>query len=131
MSHAHETDSHRRRNGSRLYPSLEWHGQIPHPIPAPIATGSVPGASHKKAGPVLASLGVGTGDPTPPGSLFKESAKVSGMNTPDAYGALIDVLGQSLNPTASFGPTPPGLSVKSLTPGCSQGTTGGGHKICF
>jgi hypothetical protein len=92
-----------------------------------IGAGGVP----QKAGPVLESLGVGTGNPTPPGSLFKDSAKVPGMNTPDAYGALLDVLGQTLNPPATFGPTPPGMGVKSLTPGCSQGTTGGGHKICF
>jgi hypothetical protein len=58
-------------------------------------------------------------EPLTPGAVFNNAkdAAPKGTNTPDAYGgALDDFFG-----TNAFKPTPPGLGVKSATPGCSNG----------
>jgi hypothetical protein len=71
-----------------------------------------------------------SGDPITPGSVFSGVAKVPHVNTPDAYGNLIDATIAPLLGVSPFGPTPPGLGTKTFTPGCSAGVTAGGHRIC-
>jgi hypothetical protein len=78
----------------------------------------------------------GYGNPVTPGSVFRETAKVSGSNNPDAYGVLIDAVTAPLLGAEPFGPTPPGVGIKTFTPGCSHGRhltlegTAGGTSIC-
>ena len=70
-----------------------------------------------------------SGDPAPPGrAFFRDLAKLPG-NTPTAVGEFETGLwathdlanGDSVQRV--WGPTPPGLALKPLTPGCDQGHT--------
>ena len=98
-----------RRNGrfrSRHHPSGNGIGQ-----------GGVP----KRVGAVADQFGTNPnpGQPLPPGTLFSQLAKAKdpGTSLPDAYGA---ALNQQLQ-TDQLTHTPPGLGVKTVTPGCSHG----------
>jgi hypothetical protein len=89
-----------------------------------IGAGGVP----RKTGEVADSFGTNPnpGSPVTPGSIFSGFAGVPGSNVPDAYGdALNGLLGATV-----FSPTPPGLGVKTVTHGCTSGTTAGGQKLC-
>lgn len=84
----------------------------------------IPGA----AGDVADAFGTNPnpGEPVTPGAVFNIAKdNYAGRNTPEQYGnALEDILG------TDFGPVPPGLGVKSATPACSSGRTGGGLGLC-
>jgi len=74
--------------------------------------------------PALRNLNLnGTGNPSPPGSMHSIFAKKAG-NTPDATGAFVDFVYKNylgFNTAFSNTKLPPGLTVKSLTPGCASG----------
>ena len=88
----------------------------------------------------------GTGLPVPPGKLFNEGKdqfktdpltgkNIPGVSTPDAFQAFVggvyrDYLGA--DPAASPNGFAPGHATKSLTPGCSRGSTGivNGTSVC-
>ena len=74
-------------------------------------------------------------DPITPGSVFSGLAKNKdpGVKMPDAYGDLIDAVIAPVLGAAPFGSTPPGVGIKTFTPGCSSGrhlTTNGTASIC-
>ena len=67
----------------------------------------------------------GYGNPLTPGTLFNAAKDaVPGVSTPDAIGPFVDgfyLATQGL--VTDFGSTPPGMAVKTLTPGCKSGHT--------
>jgi hypothetical protein len=90
---------------------------------------------HGTGGPGIpneAKGAFGSPDPITPGSVFSQLAKAPG-NTPDAVGNFIN---RYYGGTTNFGPTSPGLAVKTFTPACTSGNTvsdpavGGGAPIC-
>jgi hypothetical protein len=70
-----------------------------------------------------------SGDPTPPGSVINGLAKLPG-STPVAGGEFESGLWGTHTLTSGeqiqtvWGPTPPGLGIKPVTPGCSHGRSG-------
>ena len=81
------------------------------------------------ANPSLPNLNPnGTGNPVPPGQAFNAAKdQYPGVSTPTAVGAFVD--NEFANylgiPGTAFGTDglPPGLAVKSFTPGCKSGHT--------
>jgi hypothetical protein len=74
----------------------------------------------------------GSDKPVTPGSVFSTIAKEPG-NVPTGTGAFIN---NFYGGTTNFGPTSPGLGVKTFTPACTSGNTvsdpavNGGGAIC-
>jgi hypothetical protein len=104
------------------------------------ATG--PGTPHE-IGATLDSANAnpnGPGQPVTPGQEFniaKDALKTGpGVSTPDAFGQFVNGFYASQGVTTTFGPTAPGLAVKTFTPGCTSGHTAtdpavnGGGSIC-
>ena len=97
----------------------------------PPGAGGVP----QEGGTFAYNHGAPTDDPVAPGSVFSGLAttKAPGVKMPDAYGVLIDAVIAPLLGAEPFGPTPPGVGIKTFTPGCSSGrhlTTNGTDSIC-
>ena len=104
----------------------------------PGSNASAPGSKGIGAGGIPKKLGTfvdtgitpsanPSGDPKPPGSaFFKDLAKLPG-STPVAVGQFETGLWATHTLTSGepvqtvWGPTPPGLALKPLTPGCSHG----------
>jgi hypothetical protein len=92
-----------------------------------IGAGGVP----RKVGEIGEVLGVNpSGAPVTPGSTFNQAKDLFPGNTPDAYGAFTDALIAPVLGDPPSGRTPPGMGVKTLTPGCNHGSTWGGHNTC-
>ena len=84
------------------------------------------GGLPAKTGELDAALGAGDGSPTTVGSAVSQAAKEPGTNAPEAVGNLVteffEVYGPPNGlPAYVYGPTPPGLQAKNLTPGCGHG----------
>jgi hypothetical protein len=87
------------------------------------ATG--PGMPHE-LGAFADSIGLnpnGQGQPIPPGQEINLAKAASpGVSTPVAVGTFINnVYAATGNPNTTFGPTAPGMAVKSFSPGCASG----------
>ena len=62
----------------------------------------------------------GTGNPLPPGKEFNFAKSLSpGVNTPMAIGNFVN----GFYGNTDFDKIPPGLAVKTFTPGCASGNT--------
>lgn len=95
----------------------------------PVGVGGVP----EKVGAVGDALGLnpnGTGNPLPPGTFIKTYLTPGALPenvgpVPENYGKLLGNYG------FAYGRTPPGMGPKAVTPGCDNGTTGGGAGLCL
>jgi hypothetical protein len=88
----------------------------------PSGNGLGQGGIPKRVGQIDDTLGTNINPPgenLTPGAVFNHAKDLvpSAGNTPDAYGGSLD----AFFGTDAFTPTPPGLGVKSATPGCSNG----------
>ncbi len=84
-----------------------------------IGAGGVPG----HVGDVISEVNPDynpSGDPMPPGSIASGIAKEDG-STPEAFGGFVNGFWDNVGVDTNYGPTPPGLAVKSFTPGCTHG----------
>jgi hypothetical protein len=79
----------------------------------------------------------GKGNPIPPGQEINVAKDtVPGVSTPVAVGEFVNGVYAVTRVTTNFGPTPPGLAVKTFTPGCTSGhgatdqAVNGGGAIC-
>jgi hypothetical protein len=101
------------------------------------ATG--PGVPHE-VGAFADSVGLnpnGPGNPIPPGQEINIAKNLfPGVPTPTAVGDFVNGVYAIQGVPTTFGPTPPGLTVKTFTPGCSSGNgatdpaVNGGGSIC-
>jgi hypothetical protein len=101
------------------------------------ATG--PGIPHE-LGAFADSVGQnpnGPGKPIPPGQEINLAKDLfPGVSTPVAVGEFVNGVYASQGVTTTFGPVPPGSTVKTFTPGCKSGHTAtdpavnGGGAIC-
>jgi hypothetical protein len=99
--------------------------------PSSNSTGIGAGGVPQKVGEVTHQLGGNpSGDPVTPGSAINQAKDAFPGNTPSAYGAYLDAFVAPVLGTSAFGRTAPGLGVKTVTPGCDHGTSGGGNGIC-
>ena len=108
--------------------------------PGSNASGVGQGGIPKKFGDFADSVNQnpnGPGNPVPPGQEIKVAKGLfPGVPTPTAVGELINGVYASIGVPTTFGPTPPGLAVKTFTPGCTSGHTAtdpkvnGGGSIC-
>jgi hypothetical protein len=93
-----------------------------------VGTGGVPG----RIGDIGEQVGINpSGEPITPGETFQWAKDMfPSVNMPEAYGAYTDAVIAPLLGDPPSGRTPPGMGVKTLTPGCNHGSTWGGHKTC-
>jgi hypothetical protein len=90
--------------------------------PSPGSTG--PGIPHEVGafGDAIGQNPNGTGQPVPPGQEFNIAKDAfPGVSTPVAVGEFVNGVYGSIGLTTDFGPTAPGLAVKSFTPACTSG----------
>jgi len=102
---------------------------VPHGVGATLDTVTAIGRA-RTGNPDLPDLNPNeTGNPVPPGQAFKQAKDQfpDAKNTPTAVGAFVD---KEFNdylgiPGTTFGTDglPPGLAVKTFTPGCQSGHT--------
>jgi hypothetical protein len=85
------------------------------------------GGIPKKFGDFADSVNLnpnGPGNPVPPGQEINIGKDLfPGVPTPTATGEFINGVYASIGVPTTFGPTPPGLAVKSFSPGCTSGKT--------
>jgi hypothetical protein len=99
--------------------------------------------SVSAANPGLPNLNPNGSGPIAPGTVFSTIAKLPG-STPAALGGFVNsIYGAYGTPEAggvpvvtTFGVVPPGMAIKTFTPGCSSGRTptdpalNGGNPVC-
>jgi hypothetical protein len=98
-----------------------------------------PGVPHE-LGDFADSVGLnpnGPGNPIRPGQELNLAKDLfPGVSTPAAVGAFVNGVYASIGVPTTFGPTPPGSAIKTLTPGCKSGNgatdpaVNGGGSIC-